>query len=83
MGRAAQAVRVAGVDADDAGITLKGGATAPTHHFGVSISELLLGPTPVAVPRVLVYMCEYVLLAASRMSASRLLARRPPRSPIS
>jgi hypothetical protein len=55
-------------------------AAGPSHHFGVALTELLLGPGHPALPRVLVYMCESVLLACARLPAERIhaLVTEPP-----
>ena len=52
----------------------KGNLFQVPHYFGVEIAELLSGTGNPTLPRLLVYMCEYMLSWSSRSTAPMMIA---------
>jgi len=62
-------------------VVIYNGANTVRGNFGVSIPELLVGRGAAALPRVLVFMCDYLMQVAPTMTAAqlyRMITEAPP-----
>jgi len=62
-------------------VVIYNGASTGRGNFGVSIPELLVGRGAAALPRVLVFMCDYLMQVAPTMTAAqlyRMVTEAPP-----